>query len=207
MALIAGVAAFAASLLTAVLSRLAVDDFRAWTPRIRQGLIDHAVLALPWAQQGRYREEWHSYVNDIPGEIAKLFACLGLLAASRRMSALLAKERKSQAMRSTPEFFRDPDGVHVIKGCTGPVVFDGEPVVIESGAVVCGDVQARSVEIRDDATVRGNVFARGHVTLREGSILVGDVLTRRISIDERCYLKGRVDIRYLPDEPSQPSHP
>jgi len=125
MALVKGLAVSVLGLLGAAASRLVVDDFKAWLPRIRYGFINRAVLALPAAQQERYREEWQSHLNEIPGEIGKLFVCLGFLSASRRMSSILEQEPEpeSEVMASTADFFRDPDGVHIVKGCTGPISF------------------------------------------------------------------------------------
>ena len=84
---------FIGSVLSSALSKLVVDDFKAWTPRLVKRLIDHAVGSLPPEQRERYAEEWRSHTNDVPGELGKVFLCLGFLRAARKMVALNNTER------------------------------------------------------------------------------------------------------------------
>jgi lipopolysaccharide/colanic/teichoic acid biosynthesis glycosyltransferase len=79
---------FILGLLSSVLSRLVVDDFKAWTPRLVRRLIERAVATLPPDHRHRYAEEWQSHANDVPGELGKVFLCLGFLWAARKMAAI-----------------------------------------------------------------------------------------------------------------------
>lgn len=75
------------ALIATFLSRLLADEFKAWNPHIVQHLIQYAVSRLPEGQRSRYEEEWASHINEIPGEIGKLFTATGFLFATRRMLA------------------------------------------------------------------------------------------------------------------------
>lgn len=81
--------------LSAVLSRLVADDFRAWMPLMTRRLVKYAVAMLPLDKRQRYEEEWHSHVNEVPGELGRLLACLGFLAAARKM-ALAPRNRQAR---------------------------------------------------------------------------------------------------------------
>jgi hypothetical protein len=78
----------------AVLSILAADEFKAWTPWIIVRLIKRAVQNLPEELRERCEEEWLAHVCDTPGEIGKLIAALGFLHAARAMSSDGAKLRR-----------------------------------------------------------------------------------------------------------------
>jgi hypothetical protein len=64
-------------LLAALASQMA-SEFRDWTPRWTEWLIDRAVRRLPADLQERMAEEWREFVSDAPGHIAKLKRALGL---------------------------------------------------------------------------------------------------------------------------------
>lgn len=68
-----------------VLSRQLTDEFKAWTPWLVQRLVLFAALRMPKAQQERYAEEWSSFVDEIPGEVGKILAALGLSWAGFRI--------------------------------------------------------------------------------------------------------------------------
>lgn len=74
------------ALISALLSKLLADEFKAWSPRIVQHLTRYAVSRLPKDQQTRYEEEWTSHVNEVPGEVGKLLTATGFLFAARRMA-------------------------------------------------------------------------------------------------------------------------
>jgi hypothetical protein len=66
--------------------KLVADDFKAWIPWLTSRLINCAVAKLPEAQRARYAEEWRAHVNDVPGDLSKLFVALSLLPAAGTMS-------------------------------------------------------------------------------------------------------------------------
>jgi hypothetical protein len=86
MELIAGFVLAVVGIVAAALSRQLADEFKAWMPWIIGRLVRRAVRKLPDEQQNRYAEEWFAHINEIPGEIGKLIAALGVLSASRSMS-------------------------------------------------------------------------------------------------------------------------
>lgn len=82
------------AVIVAVMARLIADDIKAWIPRITDALIDRAVAKLPEDQRLRYAEEWRSHVNDVPGDLGKLFVAMHLVAAAgtmRRGSRLMVR--------------------------------------------------------------------------------------------------------------------
>lgn len=84
------------SVLVGVLSRQLADEFKAWTPWLVQKLVLLAVGRMPKTQQERYAEEWSSFVNEIPGEVGKILAALGLSWAGFRIR-YQARQRQSVA--------------------------------------------------------------------------------------------------------------
>jgi hypothetical protein len=71
-------------LLAALASQLAFE-FRDWTPRWTEILIDRAVRRLPADLQDRMSEERSEFVSDAPGHFAKLKRAFGLGWAARRI--------------------------------------------------------------------------------------------------------------------------
>ncbi|MGA2650091.1 MAG: hypothetical protein ABSF28_06200 [Terracidiphilus sp.] len=84
-----GVIAAAAS------SKILADEFRAWRPLLTKKLIATAVRRLPNEQRDRYSEEWSSYIEEVPGEIGKIFAAFGLTWAAIKIKLLLQREKRS----------------------------------------------------------------------------------------------------------------
>jgi len=75
--------------LAALASQLAFE-FRDWTPRWTELLINRAVRRLPADLQERMSEEWREFVSDAPGHFAKLKRALGLGWAARRVALELS---------------------------------------------------------------------------------------------------------------------
>lgn len=122
---------------------------------------------------------------------------LGLGSISRPGSSLkITLAEKKHKSLAADWVVRGTDGVHVVKEYAGPISFLDESVIVDSGVLVYGDVRALNVEIRPNAAVNGNIFARDTVTLFNKCLVVGDVTTRKISIEEGSFLKGVLDIRY-----------
>lgn len=73
------------AIVTSAVSRLLADEFKSWNTWGVKKLIDLAVRRLPIDLRQRFGEEWSSYISEIPGEIAKLVAAIGLQVASWKM--------------------------------------------------------------------------------------------------------------------------
>jgi hypothetical protein len=73
--------------ITAVLGKLVADECKAWLPWITGRMTKLAVRRLPKRQRERYEEEWASYLDEVPGELAKLWVAYGFLKAARIASA------------------------------------------------------------------------------------------------------------------------
>lgn len=76
---------FVLKILGTALSRLLVDEFKERTPWLIEQLIQHAVGRLSQERQERYNEEWRSHIDEVPGQIGKLFVATGFLWAAHRM--------------------------------------------------------------------------------------------------------------------------
>lgn len=71
--------------LAALLGKLCADEVKAWLPSIAEHLKELAVRRLPVEQRERYSEEWASYLNDTPGEIAKIWTALGFFRGAQNV--------------------------------------------------------------------------------------------------------------------------
>ncbi len=71
------------AVLGSFVSKLLADEFKAWTPWLTRRLIDRSALKLPLELQERYREEWSSHVEEVPGQVGKLLVAAGFLTAAR----------------------------------------------------------------------------------------------------------------------------
>jgi hypothetical protein len=89
MGSILAVGVVAGTIIVAVLRAVLADEIKAWLPWIGERMIGRAVRNLPESQRERYKEEWHSHLNEIPGKIGQLVSAIGFLAASWKMSKSL----------------------------------------------------------------------------------------------------------------------
>jgi CRISPR/Cas system-associated exonuclease Cas4 (RecB family) len=89
------------SIAAAVSSKILADEFRPWRPYLTKRIIALAVRRLPQEQCERYREEWLSYVEEVPGEIGRLLAALGMLWAGVKLGSVFRKESKIAAVASS----------------------------------------------------------------------------------------------------------
>ncbi len=78
---------------TAALSRLLADECKAWVPWFTKWLIRHATALLPEDQRERYKEEWQSHIDEIPGDICKIGTAVGFALAAKGMSSETAQKR------------------------------------------------------------------------------------------------------------------
>jgi len=69
-----------------------VEEIEAWSPFIIRSLIKLAVAWLPENQRERFGEEWHSHVNEVPGNVGKFLSAVGFLLAA--INTRLAFRRK-----------------------------------------------------------------------------------------------------------------
>jgi len=72
--------------LAALLGKLCADEVRTWLPWISERMIRLAVKRLPEDQRERYSEEWHSHLDEVPGEIGRLLTACGFVFAVKRVS-------------------------------------------------------------------------------------------------------------------------
>jgi lipopolysaccharide/colanic/teichoic acid biosynthesis glycosyltransferase len=79
-------------ILGAALSRQLTDEIKAWTPWLIERLIRAAVAKLPESERDRLREEWHSDIQDTPGETGKLVVAVGFVIAAQRISRAIQKD-------------------------------------------------------------------------------------------------------------------
>jgi hypothetical protein len=85
-----GVLTIIAGVFLAALASQLAFEFRDWTPRWTELLINRAVRRLPADLQDRMSEEWREFVSDAPGHFAKLKRALGLGWAAKRIALELS---------------------------------------------------------------------------------------------------------------------
>ncbi len=86
MAIISTVGLVAGSIVTALLARVVSEEIAAWSPRLTKYLVRLAVSRLPSHRRQRFAEEWESYLNDLPGQISRLIAAVGLCCAAWKIN-------------------------------------------------------------------------------------------------------------------------
>ena len=86
MGLIADILVFSAK---AFLSRQLAEEFKAWTPWLVGHLIQYATERLPSDRRERFKEEWQSHVEEIPGQIGKVATAFSFVFAAWKMSSML----------------------------------------------------------------------------------------------------------------------
>jgi lipopolysaccharide/colanic/teichoic acid biosynthesis glycosyltransferase len=78
----------------AALSKQLTDEIKAWTPWIIERLIRAAVAKLPERERDRLHEEWHSDIQDTPGELGRLVVAVGFLFAALKISHDIGNESR-----------------------------------------------------------------------------------------------------------------
>jgi hypothetical protein len=114
--------------LAALASQLSFE-FRDWTPRWIELLIDRAVRRLPAELQERMSEEWREFVSDAPGHFAKLKRALGLGWAARRVALELSG-------KSTGDFW--PRACSQMAGLAALVFFAPLMILVAFGLAIRG---------------------------------------------------------------------
>jgi len=74
------------SVLLPLLVRIFGDEIKAWMPCLAARLIQIAVQNLPPSERDRFSEEWASHVNEVPGEVKKLWDAAGFVFAAHQIS-------------------------------------------------------------------------------------------------------------------------
>jgi lipopolysaccharide/colanic/teichoic acid biosynthesis glycosyltransferase len=88
------------ALFVAIVGPLLEDEIKAWSCWLPQKLLRMAVAKLPEKYRERYDEEWASGIEEIPGELFKLFYSIGLL----RAAAGISKAAPKNAVRQETTF-------------------------------------------------------------------------------------------------------
>jgi Bacterial sugar transferase len=101
------VLAVVGGIIRTVFARLLGDEIKSWLPCIVERLLRRAVASLPKDQRERFQEEWHSHLDEIPGEIGKLVVALGFPFAARRMSRILGGTGKYYSLKRLKNRFLD----------------------------------------------------------------------------------------------------
>ena len=81
------------TIVIAALGRLLADEISAWEPLLTRRLIRLAARQLPRDLRERYREEWSSHVQDVPGEAGKVLIAAQFVLAAIRISTSRQSER------------------------------------------------------------------------------------------------------------------
>jgi lipopolysaccharide/colanic/teichoic acid biosynthesis glycosyltransferase len=76
----------AGAILIPVTARVVGDDAKEWLPWITRHLVERAVSRLPEQERSRFEEEWWAHINELPGNLAKVYSAWGCLSASKAMS-------------------------------------------------------------------------------------------------------------------------
>jgi Bacterial sugar transferase len=76
-------------------SRQLTDEMKAWTPWTIERILRSAVSVLPESERERFEEEWCSHIDEVPGQIGKLYTACGFLLAARKMAASLSTHHTS----------------------------------------------------------------------------------------------------------------
>jgi len=82
-----------------LISRIAADELKAWTPNTVEKLVGIAVRLLPEDQRERFAEEWLSDLRETPGNLVKLFHALGFIIAAGRIAAEFGSKHTSLNQR------------------------------------------------------------------------------------------------------------
>jgi hypothetical protein len=109
MALITGLGLFVVSIFVAVLSKIAAEEFAAWSPSVIRSLIKFAVLRLPENKRERFEEEWQAHVNDVPGHIGKLLVAVGFFFAA---CDIALNDRRNEVLEGWRQLLARIDDVH-----------------------------------------------------------------------------------------------
>lgn len=99
MGVIAQILLSVGAIVMSALSQQVADELKAWTPWTTEQLIRLATSRLPADQRERFGEEWRSHVDEIPGEIGRIFVAVGLVIAAFKMAAMLRRAHSGTLLK------------------------------------------------------------------------------------------------------------
>jgi hypothetical protein len=76
------------AVLFAVTARVVGDDVKEWLPWIIRRLVEQAVSRLPDEERDRFEEEWWAHINELPGNLPKVYAAWGYRSASKSINQI-----------------------------------------------------------------------------------------------------------------------
>jgi len=76
------------AVLFSITARIVGDDVKEWLPWIIRRLVEHAVRRLPEEERDRFEEEWWAHINELPGNLPKVYAAWGCLSASKSINQI-----------------------------------------------------------------------------------------------------------------------
>ena len=85
------------AILIPITARLIGDDLKEWLPWITRHLIERAISRLPEKERERFEQEWWAHINDVPGNLAKVYEAWGCLSASKSIHRINALEMSALA--------------------------------------------------------------------------------------------------------------
>jgi len=91
--LVRSLLSFAAGVARQFLSKEVADELHSRIPWLTRKIVEQAIQRLPEGQRERFGEEWHSHLEETPGELSKLIVAIGFLQAARQMSSISGQER------------------------------------------------------------------------------------------------------------------
>jgi hypothetical protein len=119
-AIIIAIVYFFGRTLSAAGARILADEIKAWIPWFTERFLKIAIRRLPEHQHDRFREEWRSHINEVPGEVGKLIDALGFIVAAKRISVGLRRLRSDslshlqnlytfEELKRTAKYYIRPD--------------------------------------------------------------------------------------------------
>jgi lipopolysaccharide/colanic/teichoic acid biosynthesis glycosyltransferase len=197
---------FLESIITGIVSRVAAEELKAWSPTIVTKFTAIAVDKLPVEQRERLAEEWESHLNAIPGDLSKIVFAFDLIRAARRISVesrnrqhsiiyRSAKRSLDLAIAATSLFVMLPVllviSIAVKTTSPGPIFFSEERIGRDG----------RRFLIRKFRTmyVNSQVILRRHL-MRDPEDTEDWIKTGQITADPRVTSIGRILRKYSLDE-------
>jgi hypothetical protein len=101
---------------------LVTDECKAWLPWLTKKAIDRAVRKLPAHQRERYNEEWRSHLNEVPGNLIRLWHAIDLSRAAVQIARTSIEASPQVAERLTATKIQIVFGTPVPKGSLDEMV-------------------------------------------------------------------------------------